>query len=1138
MSKTLVAIGFLAAAFCALAQEPASGLERGFQNPPDSAKPRAWWHWMNGNVTKEGITADLEWMKRVGIAGMQMFDGDMGVPQFTEKRLVWMTPEWKEAFRHAAAEADRLGLEMAMAASGGWSETAGPWVKPAEAMKKVVWSETLVEGPKTFRGVLLHPPSVNGRFENIPAPPDQPVAEAPNLPGAKPRQKKPPAPPDPTYYADTAVIAYRLPDAEVRMADLDPKVTSSASRLDAAALMDGDVARSIELPIAEGAKNAWIQFGFAQPFRTQAFSIAAGEASTYGGPSIPEGEVQMSQDGEHWRTLLSLPGPGHAFAGFPVRTYSYPPVTARFYRVVFDPPRRNRYADYFPIPTAHSFKIAEIEFHSGPRVNHWQEKAAFGNMMEFDSAATPPVPAEQAVARDQVIDITSKMRGDGSLEWDVPPGRWIILRMGYSLTGEKNHPATPEATGFEVDKLNRTYVESYAKNYVDMVSNALGPYFGKSFRYFVMDSWEANMENWTDDLMEQFRNRRGYDLRPFLPVLTGRVVGSAEVSDRFLWDFRRTLADLLAENHYGAATGYFHTRGVGLAAEAMGAGLPTTGDGLLNKGRVDIPMGEFWTPLPGQKDSPDHPADVREAASAAHIYGKPIAATESFTTMFYVPGWAQSPFYLKPLADQNFARGVNRIVFHTSVHQPFVDQAHKPGLTLWMFGQHYTRNNTWAEQSVAWNTYLARCSYLLQQGLYVGDIAYLYGEGAPATVPFWKELKPAPPDGYSYDYLNADVLLNRLSVRDGRLTLPDGMSYRALVLPEDVERLSVPVARKIRELVAAGATLVAPRPVRPPGLTGYPSADEELRFIANEVWGPIDGKSVTEHAYGKGRVVWGQSLDRVLAAGKTPPDFEYNRPKSDSELVWIHRHTANADIYFVANQKERAERFETSYRVDGKEAELWHPDTGLIEPAAYRIENGRTVVPLDLDPDGSVFVVFRRAAAAPSRTLPQTVTTALATIGGPWLVSFPPNWGAPPQVTIQKLASWTESPMGGVKYFSGTATYSRSLEAPRDWFRPGARLVLDLGTVKEIAEVAVNGKPVGGILWKPPFRVDVTDALKPGPNRIEVKVTNLWPNRMIGDRQPGAARYTFTDYWPYKQDSKLLESGLLGPVTVSAAAAK
>ncbi len=1139
MIATLAVAGLAGLGGWAAGQDSGDELERGFQQPPESAKPRAWWHWLNGNVTKEGITADLEWMKRVGIGGMQMFDGSLGVPQFTEKRLVWMTPEWKEALRHAAAEADRLGLEMAMAASGGWSETAGPWVKPEQAMKKIVWSETEVKGPKAFTGRLPNPPSVNGNFQNIPIAPGFDIPEPTGIPGAKPAHKAPPPPADPTFYADTKVIAYRVPEGEVRMVDLHPKVTSSAATLDSAALMDGDLSKSISLPVAEAGKQAWIQFEFAQPFRAAAFSIAAGSAGLFTGAAIPDGEVQASNDGSNWTTLVSLPGPAHAFAGFPVRTYSFPEISAKLFRVVLDRPKPNPLLQMFGVQPPSQYKLAEIEFHSGPRVNHWQEKAAFGNMMEFATAATPAVPANETVGRRNVIDLTSKMGKDGSLDWDVPEGRWIILRMGYSLTGEKNHPATPEATGYEVDKLSSKHVGAYVQNYVGQVAETLGPYFGKSFRYFLMDSWEAGLENWTDDMIEQFRRRRGYDPTPFLPVLTGRILESADVSDRFLWDYRRTLADLLAENHYGVATEYFNKKGVGLYAEAMGAALPTTGDGLANKGRVDIPMGEFWTPLPGQSDTPEHASDVKEAASGAHIYGKKIVGAESFTSMPFIPGWGQSPFYLKPLADKYMAMGVNRIIFHTSDHQPFVDDKHKPGITLWMFGQHYSRNITWAEQAVAWNTYLARNSYLLQQGLYVGDIAYYYGEGAPVTVPFWKQVNPAPPDGYSYDYLNTDVLLNRMSVKDGRLVLPDGMSYRALVLPEDIDQLTVPVARKIRDLVAAGATVVAPRPRQSPSLADYETADREVQAIANAVWGPIDGKSVTEHAYGKGKVYWGTSLRSVLDAQKTPPDFEYNRPHFDTELAWIHRRSGDTDIYFVANQKERVEDLETGYRVEGKEAELWHPDTGTIDAAEYRIENGRTIVPLHLDPDGSVFVVFRHKAASPSRTLPKPVSTKLATVQGPWQVTFPPNWGAPAQIEMNDLISWTAHPVDGVKYFSGTATYTKEIQAPDDWFRAGGKIVLDLGRVKEIAEVSVNGKPIGVILWKPPFLADVTGALKPGANRLEIRITNLWPNRIIGDQfLPKDQRYTFTVYQAYKKDSPLLESGLLGPVSLSAVSAK
>ncbi len=989
--RILALAGLLAGFTGGVAGQGSDSLERGFKDPPDSAKPRAWWHWMNGNVTKEGITADLEWMKRVGIGGMQMFDGNLGTPVFVDKRLVWMTPEWKDAFRHAAAEADRLGLEMAMAASGGWSETGGPWVKPEGAMKKVVWSETRVTGPKKFTGTLAKPPSVNGTFQDIPTAPPFDFPQAPPPRGAKPEPKVPPAPPDPTFYADSAVLAYRLPEGEVRMAERHPKVTASGGTIDAPTLLDGDVNKQAAVSLPEGGGRAWVQFEFAEPFRAHALTIATGAAgSPFGGESIPPGEVQASVDGSHFVTLVTLPGPGHPFAGFPVRTFSFPETNARFYRLVLDPPPPGPIAQMMGLPAPREVKLAEAELHSSPRVDRWEGKAAFQNLSEYDSLTTPPVSAALAIARQDVVDLTSRMGKDGSLAWDVPAGRWVILRLGYSLTGQKNAPASREATGYEVDKLSATHVRSYMDGYLGPIAEALGPYFGKSLRYLLMDSWEAGLENWTDDMVGEFRKRRGYDPTPYLPVLTGRVVESADASDRFLWDFRRTIADLLADNHYGLATEMLHERKLGLYAEAMGAALPTTGDGLQDKGKVDIPMGEFWVRPPGQGHTPEHPTDVREAASAAHIYGKTLVAVEAFTTGPPMSGW-QPPSYLKSFADYYFAQGMNRIVFHTSDQQPFVDEKHKPGITLAIFGQHYTRNNTWAEPAVAWNAYLARCSYLLQQGQFVGDLAYYYGEGAPATVPFWKRVRPEPPAGYNHDYVNTEVLLRRMSVKDGRLVLPEGTSYRVLVLPEDVDRLTPPVLRKIRDLVSDGATVVAPRPTKSPSLTDSPAADDEVRAIANEVWGAIDGRSITDHAYGRGKVYWGLPLDEVLAQQKTGPDFLYNRPGIDTTLVWIHRRLPDVEIYFVANQKDRPEELLTSFRVEGKEAEIWHPETGAIEPGGYTIANGRTTVPLHLDPYGSVFVVFRHAAGAPSRTIPAPSSTVLATVAGPWTVSFPPT---------------------------------------------------------------------------------------------------------------------------------------------------
>jgi alpha-L-rhamnosidase len=551
-------------------------------------------------------------------------------------------------------------------------------------------------------------------------------------------------------------------------------------------------------------------------------------------------------------------------------------------------------------------------------------------------------------------------------------------------------------------------------------------------------------------------------------------------------------------------------------------------------------MAEFWTPGPGQDDGPNHMADMKEAASSAHIYGKPIVAAESFTTMPppIVPAFSQSPFYLKRLADRALAHGINRFVIHTSVHQPFTDSTHKPGMTLGFFGQHYSRNNTWAEQAVAWNTYLARASHLLQQGRFVADLAYFYGEGAPNAVPYWKPVQPVFPAGYDYDWVNAEVL-RTAEVRDGRLVLPSGMSYRALVLPADVTQLTLPMARKLRALVSAGAVLIAPPPTGSPSLSDGAAGDDSVRAIARAMWGNVDGKTVTDHAYGSGTVHWGKPVAEVLAAARVVPDLTFSGDSS-AKVAWIHRQVGDVDIYFVANQREEEQDIAASFRATAREPELWDAATGEIQPASYASRAGRTDVPLHLDPYGSTFVVFRRPTTVASRE-PEPVLRGelarmsgpLATASGPWEVRFQPNRGARESARFDSLTSWTKSDDAGVKYYSGAATYVKDLPMPAAAFQPGARIEIDLGTVHEIAEVTVNGTPIGGILWKPPYRADITRALHAGTNRIEVRVTNLWPNRMIGDLQPGVTKtYTFTDFRPFTKSTPLLESGLLGPVRI------
>lgn len=453
-----------------------------------------------------------------------------------------------------------------------------------------------------------------------------------------------------------------------------------------------------------------------------------------------------------------------------------------------------------------------------------------------------------------------------------------------------------------------------------------------------------------------------------------------------------------------------------------------------------------------------------------------------------------------------------------------------------MVGTHINRNITWAEQAGPFMTYLARNSFMLQQGLFVADLAFLLNEGAPSTMPIWGAgLIPTPPGGYDYDYINADVLLNRMSVGEGgRLTLPDGMSYRVLVLPQ-TDRMRPELLLKVRELVAGGATVAGPKPSRSPSLTAYPEVDGTVQALAAEVWGDLDGVSRTTRRYGKGTVIWGLPLDQVLASVNVPKDFEYQR-NLDADVAWLHRRSGDADIYYVANLTDRAQAFEARFRVRGKEAELWHPDTGEIEPAGYASAGDRTTVPLHLDERELVFVVFRKPAAAPSRTRPSETSTRLAELTGPWEVSFPPNMGAPARLQFPQLRSWTENADEGVKYFSGTATYTKTIEASKPWFSPGAKLVLDLGMVRDLAEISVNGQTVA-LLWKPPYRADVTRALRPGKNSLEIKIINQWTNRLAGDRMSPPEKRVLTGGGAPPgpagaMNQALPPSGLIGPVTL------
>jgi hypothetical protein len=898
-------------------------------------------------------------------------------------------------------------------------------------------------------------------------------------------------------------------------------------------LSDGDLTNTVNLPIAEHDSNSWIQFEYPLPTTIRAVTYVTQDIGELEGSltgiGIPEKTLEASDDGQIFRKVVMLPR-----GGAPEHTISFSPVKAKYFRVTFKPtppppvPGWAQGADpasfgIDPSKPPKAYKVAELVLHTDARVNRFEEKAAFVPEHDLYKYATPPVEPSSAIRKSDVIDLTAKMQPDGTLEWTPPAGRWVVLRIGYSLLGITNHPATPEATGLEVDKLDRRFVKDYFEKYLDSYKETVGAdLMGKrGIRYVINDSWEAGSQNWTDNMIAQFKALRGYDPTPWLPVLTGRVVGSAEESDRFLWDFRKTIADLIANEHYGQLEATLHERGMGHYGESHEGGRAFVADGMEVKKFNEVPMSAMWTQLPGvNKVQFTANADVRESASVAHIYGQNLVAAESMTASAAAP-WAWSPATLKPTADAELLNGVNRFVIHESTHQPLVGKA--PGLTLGPYGQWFNRNETWAEQAKPWLDYIARSSYLLQQGRFGADVVYFYGEDSNLTAIFGGKA-PDVPAGYGFDYINADALIHELGVRDGQIVTNSGTRYRILYLDPFSRHMSLPVLRAIHRLVEDGASVAGPKPTDDPS-----QADDQKEFA--RLSAELFGSGAGSHQVGKGTVYAGQTLRTVFDELHLAPDFDTPRQRGDSDLEFVHRRLIDGDIYFIDNRSDHAESIDAFFRISGRQPELWHAETGMIEPVSFKIAEGRTSVPLHLEPWGTVFVVFRKPATGASKVVPSPTEEMVATINGPWKISFEAGRGAPASITMDTLSDWSRNSDRGVKYFSGIAVYRKTIDATPEWFKRDLRLIIDLGDVRNLAVVTVNGTELGEA-WHAPYRVDITSAIKPGTNEIEIKVINAWVNRLIGDEQPGSAKFTFTDVKPYKANSPLQASGLLGPVTV------
>ena len=801
-----------------------------------------------------------------------------------------------------------------------------------------------------------------------------------------------------------------------------------------------------------------------------------------------------------------------------------------------------------PLRDARGNQITNLLLKAG---REYANNARSGNQLadSLTWVGNPPAPAGVIPRLDEIQVLAESPGPDGQLTWQVPAGRWLVLRFGYTLLGSRTKCTSPGAEGYEIDFFNpQAFDDHFAHTGKPLLEDARR-LKAKSLKYFHVDSYESGNPSWSPRFAEEFRARRGYDLRRWMPVLAGWMVESPEASHRFLWDIRRTIADLYAANYYGRLAQLSHQAGIAIHPESSGPFYHQI-DALQCAGVNDIPMTEFWKRVPENKESAAWLSGqegfcdlVKQGASAAHIYGRPVSQAEAFTSMG--PNWEEDPFMLKDIGDRAFCAGLTRNVLCFYVHQP--DVKAYPGYEWEAAGTHFDNHITWWNMSHAWLSYLSRCQLLLRQGRFVADFLYFYGEDVPNFVAARSRMNPPLPPGFDCDTINAEVLLGRLSAKSGRLKLPDGMSYQYLVLPHrSSPAMSPAVCRKIAELVEAGATIIGPAPQRAPGLSNWPQCDTEVQAVANKLWGPQPGV-VGERRVGRGRVLWGRTPGEVVTADRLTADVEFRDlqpgtipPRFDSVTVpldWIHRRDGSTDIYFVANISTCDVSARAAFRADGRKPELWDAVTGRVCPVPeYTTEKGCTVVPLKFTARQSFFVVFRKGASTRAKggAYASAETQLIKDLAGSWEVAFNPDWGGPRSVRFEQLEDWTKRPEEGIRYYSGTATYRKQFElSPSEAQRLRSNAFLELGVVKNLARVRLNGHDLG-VVWTAPWRVEISSAVKAGANDLEIEVVNLWPNRLIGDaRLPKEQRRTVTNVEKFNQpNTALLESGLLGPVSV------
>lgn len=1042
-------------------------IEEVFIIAPDTIQTSAYWYWMSDNVSKEGVVKDLHAMKSAGIN--RAFIGNIGGQGVPYGDTKMFTDEWWEVLHTALKTATELDIEVGIFNSPGWSQSGGPWVKKEQSMRYLNSAELIIDGPRHYEE-FLSVPDEDFQFVNVVA------------------YKLNPLLANETYTKKFSVSAIPTRADEVNVTDGNSETelalyNDQPLTLDFSSVEDISVRRLIIQPSEKKIK-------------------ARGELLVKEGNlfrSLKKFEIDRSNTNIHV-----------GFDPYAPIVISVPVTRSDHFRVVID-----------EITVAGG--IAEINLSPVPMVERYPEKSLakmFQSPLpywhEYMWEQQPAVEDEQWVINpDSVIDISAFRTSEGKLVWDVPEGSWKIMHFGMTSTGQRNAPAAPEGNGLETDKMSKEHIESHFEAYMGEITRRIPAEDRKTWKVVVQDSYETGGQNWTDGLAEDFRTRYNYDPVPYLPVLKGHVVGSRDQSDRFLWDLRRIIADKVAYDYVGGLREVSHKYGLTTWLENYGHwGFP--GEFLQYGGQSDEVSGEFWS----EGDLGD--IENRAASSCAHIYGKRKVSAESFTCGGNA--YSRHPATMKQRGDRFFAEGINNTLLHVNIHQP---DEQVPGYNAW-FGNEFNRHNTWYDYMPMFTQYLKRANFMLQQGTYVAEVAYFIGEDAPKMTGV---CDPELPKGYSFDYINAEIIQTRLSVQNGRLVLPDGLNYRLLVLPKQ-ETMRPELLEKIKELVLEGAVILGPAPKYSPSLRDFPEADTRVQQLAAELWGEVDGVNVKSAKVGKGMVLSGMEMQEALDLLEVRPDVKL---ASDDPVMFIHRTLPEGEIYFVTNQADHPVEFMPEFRVTGKRPELWNPVNGTIRslPSYQQIENG-TRIPLTLHPFESHFIVFRQNSENGSKAnLNENFPNGklLTDISEDWTVSFDSAQRGPTHpVVFKTLDDWILSDNDSIKYYSGTAVYKKmvQIELPE----ANERVMLNLGNLTAMARIKVNNIDVGGA-WTAPYEVDITSAVKSGENEIEVSVVNNWMNRLIGDMNlPEDERPLWSPVIDHKADTPLQPSGLFGPVVI------